>query len=159
MQASQIITASAVTAVALTLAYAIYFDHRRRHDPEFRKQLARERRRHAKAQKAAIEAESENQKAQLREAVQRANEEGYPTDVEERETYFMNEVAMGEQLLAGGESKAVDAALCFYKALRVYPDPKNLVGIYEKTVPKNVLDILAQAIAFGGSGLFSEAVE
>ncbi|EGX47078.1 hypothetical protein TWF173_003006 [Orbilia oligospora] len=155
MQTSQIITASAVTAVALTLAYALYFDHRRRHDADFRKSLARERRKHARAQKAEVEAEVENQKSQLRAAVMAANEEGYPEGVEEREAYFMNEVAMGESLLSLGETKAVDAALCFYKALKVYPDPPNLIGIYEKTVPKHVLDILGQAIALGDSSILS----
>ncbi|KAF3904624.1 hypothetical protein ABW21_db0205067 [Orbilia brochopaga] len=158
MQASQVITASAVTAVALTLAYALYFDHRRRHDPDFRRSLARERRKHARAQRAHLEAETENKKAQLRSAVAAANEEGYPSGVEEREAYFMNEVAMGEQLLQQGEGKAAEAALCFYKALRVYPDPPNLIQIYEKTVPKNVLDILGQAIALGDINILGEAV-
>ncbi|EPS40023.1 hypothetical protein H072_6137 [Dactylellina haptotyla CBS 200.50] len=159
MQTSQIITASAVTAVALTLAYAIYFDHRRRHDPEFRKSLARERRKHAKTQKAEAEAEVENQKSHLRSAVAAINEEGFPSGVEERESYFMTEVALGEQLLSQGESKAVEAALCFYKALRVYPDPQNLLGIYDKTVPKNVLDILGQAIILGDSSMLAEPIE
>ena len=29
-----------------------------------------------------------------------------------------------------------EAALCFFKALRVYPQPKELMTIYDKTVPK-----------------------
>ncbi|KAF3912352.1 hypothetical protein AA313_de0206696 [Arthrobotrys entomopaga] len=141
------------------IAYAAYFDHRRRHDPEFRKSLARERRKHAKAQKAEQEAEIENQKSQLRDAVAAINEEGFPSGVEEREVYFMNEVALGEQLLSQGEGKAVDAALCFYKALRVYPDPANLLGIYEKTVPKNVLDILGKAIHLEDASILNEPIE
>ena len=44
-------------------------------------------------------------------------------------------------------SKRIDAALCFYKALKVYPQPKDLVQIYDKTVPKEVIDILAKMIA------------
>lgn len=44
-------------------------------------------------------------------------------------------------------SKQVEAALCFYKALKVYPQPKDLIGIYDKTVPKPVIDILAEMIA------------
>lgn len=35
-----------------------------------------------------------------------------------------------------GPEKALDAALCFYKALKVYPQPKDLISIYDKTVPK-----------------------
>lgn len=57
-------------------------------------------------------------------------------------------------------SDQVEAALCFYKALKVYPQPSDLISIYDKTVPKPVLDILAEMIAtdpsisvgrFGGS--------
>lgn len=35
------------------------------------------------------------------------------------------------------------SALCFYKALKVYPEPKTLINIYENTVSKDVLEILA----------------
>lgn len=30
----------------------------------------------------------------------------------------------------------VEAALCFYKALKVYPQPSDLITIYDKTVAK-----------------------
>ena len=33
-------------------------------------------------------------------------------------------------------SDNIEAALCFYKALKVYPTPSDLIGIYDKTVPK-----------------------
>ena len=48
-------------------------------------------------------------------------------------------------LLVGSDQ--VEAAICFYKALKVYPQPRDLIGIYDKTVPKPVLDILAEMIA------------
>ena len=35
-----------------------------------------------------------------------------------------------------GPSHALDAALAFYKALKVYPQPGELISIYDKTVPK-----------------------
>lgn len=41
----------------------------------------------------------------------------------------------------------IEAALCFYKALKVYPQPKDLISIYDKTVPKEVLEILAEMVA------------
>ena len=44
-------------------------------------------------------------------------------------------------------SDQAEAALCFYKALKVYPQPNDLIAIYDKTVPKPVLDILAEMIA------------
>ena len=47
----------------------------------------------------------------------------------------MQEVAKGEGMCQDG-SDPVDAALCFYKALKVYPQPRELITIYDKTVPK-----------------------
>lgn len=41
----------------------------------------------------------------------------------------------------------IEAALAFYKALKVYPQPKDLISIYDKTVPKEVLEILAEMVA------------
>jgi import receptor subunit TOM20 len=42
------------------------------------------------------------QRAAIRTAVQEAKDEGFPTDVEEREAYFMAEVARGEGLSSDG---------------------------------------------------------
>jgi import receptor subunit TOM20 len=41
----------------------------------------------------------------------------------------------------------IEAALAFYKALKVYPQPKDLISIYDKTVPKECLEILAEMVA------------
>jgi hypothetical protein len=37
---------------------------------------------------------------------------------------------------ADTESQKLEAALCFFRALKVYPQPDELVNIYDKTVPK-----------------------
>lgn len=50
-------------------------------------------------------------------------------------------------MLPSSGSSEVEAALCFYKALKVYPQPSDLISIYDKTVPKPVLDVLAEMIA------------
>ncbi|RFU30187.1 hypothetical protein B7463_g6182, partial [Scytalidium lignicola] len=141
------IVAVSVGAVATGfLAYAVYFDHRRRTDPTFRKQLKKESKRQARAAKEEAEANSSKQRQAIRIAVQEAKEEGFPVDVEEKEAFFMQEVGRGEQLSVDG-SLNMEAALCFYKALKVYPQPPDLISIYDKTVPKPVLDILAEMIA------------
>jgi import receptor subunit TOM20 len=161
------------------LAYAIYFDHKRRTDPEFRKALKRESRRQARAAREEAEAEGAQQQEAIKSAFKEATEEGFPSGIEEKEAFFMSEVAKGEQLCQDGKSERlvhiafsnhylsagtdqIEAALCFYKALKVYPQPKDLIGIYDKTVPKEVLEILADIVAmdnslalgdsFGGSG-------
>lgn len=83
-------------------AYAVYFDHKRRSDPEFRKALKRESRREARAAKEEAEAQGIEQKRTIENAVNEARNEGFPTDVEDKEAYFMNEVGQGEVLCQDG---------------------------------------------------------
>ncbi|RMZ85642.1 hypothetical protein DV737_g615, partial [Chaetothyriales sp. CBS 132003] len=128
------------------LPYAAYFDYRRRNDPEFRKSLKRESRRQARIAKEAAEQEGKAQKEEIRRTVQEAIDEGFPTDLEERESFFMESIAKGEAL-AGDGSDPVGAALCFYKGLKVYPEPNSLISIYDNTVPKDVLEILAVMVS------------
>jgi import receptor subunit TOM20 len=150
-------------------AYAVYFDHKRQTDPEFRRSLKRNNRRLARAVKEEAEAQGAMQREAIKKAVQQAKDEGFPTDLEEKESYFMGQVARGESLCAEGMinitshqdeqhtksahtpshlgADQIEAALCFYKALKVYPQPKDLISIYDKTVPKDVLEILAEMVA------------
>ncbi|CAL3971370.1 unnamed protein product [Diplocarpon coronariae] len=146
VQTSTIVAATVGTVATGFVAYAVYFDYKRRNDPQFRKQLKKESKRQAKVAKEEAEAHVIRQREAIRAAVDEAKEDGFPTDVEEREAYFMQEVARGE-VLAGEGTDNVEAALCFYKALKVYPTPSDLITIYDKTVPKAVLDILAEMIA------------
>lgn len=122
-------------AAASALAYAVYFDHRRRSDPEFRRNLKRQHKKVSKLNEAASLEAERSQKERIKQAVEEANEEGFPRDPEETEGYFMQEVARGEGMCTDG-SDPVDAALCFYRALKVYPQPRELITIYDKTVPK-----------------------
>jgi import receptor subunit TOM20 len=41
---------------------------------------------------------------------------------------------VADGLLVGADN--IEAALCFYRALKVYPNPRELINIYDKTVPK-----------------------
>ncbi|TGZ79202.1 putative mitochondrial import receptor subunit [Ascodesmis nigricans] len=145
VETKTVVLYTAAAAIALGTD-AAYFDYKRRTDPNFRKSIRREKKRHVKAQKAEAEAANAHQRQEIQLAVRQAQVDGFPTDVEEKEAYFMNEVARGEALCAD-PSTTVDAALCFYKALKVYPNPSDLISIYDKTVPKHVLDVLAQMLA------------
>ncbi|GAB7361754.1 hypothetical protein MBLNU230_g1800t1 [Neophaeotheca triangularis] len=143
---STIVLAAGGTIAAGFLGYAVYFDYRRRSDPEFRKGLKKQHKKVSKAQESEAKAAERGQKEKIRRVVDEANDEGFPKDPEETEGYFMQEVAKGEGMCQDG-SDPVDAALCFYKALKVYPQPRELISIYDKTVPKPILDILAEMIA------------
>lgn len=117
------------------IAYAVYFDHKRRSDPEFRRNLKRQQKKVARAQEDAAKAAEKGKKDRIREMVAASIEEGLPTDPEEREAFFMQEVGEGERMVTEGSDPA-DAALCFYKALKVYPQPRDLMDIYDKTIAK-----------------------
>lgn len=129
--------AIATTGVILSasVAYALYFDHRRRSDPNFRRELKKQHKKISKLDAESQKAAEKSQKERIKNVVDAANEEGFPKDAEETEQYFMQEVARGEGMCSDG-SDPVEAALCFYKALKVYPQPRELIGIYDKTVPK-----------------------
>ncbi|KAJ4990294.1 MAS20 protein import receptor [Stagonosporopsis vannaccii] len=162
IKTSTVVALGVGTVVTGLLAYAVYFDNKRRNDPEFRRALKKESKRTQRAAKEEAEHQGAAQKKAIREAVALANEEGFPKDPEEVEAYFMQEVAQGEGMVQKGADN-VEAALCFYRALKVYPNPRELINIYDKTVPKPVLDILAEMIAVdtsipvGGSKTPSES--
>lgn len=82
---------------------AVYFDYKRRSDPDFRKALRRSVKQHLKSQRAEAEAAEAEQRRLLVLAVREAQDAGFPTDVEDKEAYFMSEVAQGEGLCQGGE--------------------------------------------------------
>lgn len=66
--------------------------------------MKRESKRQARAAKEEAEAHSIRQREALKAVVEEAKEEGFPVDVEEKEAYFMNEVARGEQLAQDGKN-------------------------------------------------------
>lgn len=84
-------------------AYAVYFDHARRNKPEFRRNLRRNERKQVRQAKENAEVESQNRRHEIKAAVDEAREEGFPTSVEEKEAYFLDQVTMGEQLGADRE--------------------------------------------------------
>lgn len=130
-----ILLASAGVITAGAFAYAVYFDHKRRSDPAFRKTLKKQHKKVAKAMEQEAKASENAQKDKIKQVVEEANDEGFPRDPEETEAYFMQEVAQGEQMATSG-ADPVETALCFYRALKVYPNPRELISIYDKTVPK-----------------------
>lgn len=102
IKTSTIVAISVGTLVTGLLAYAVYFDTKRRNDPEFRKALKKESKRTQRAAKEAAEHQGAEQKKAIREAVAHANDEGFPKDPEEVEAYFMQEVAQGEGMVQKG---------------------------------------------------------
>ncbi|KAI1852490.1 hypothetical protein JX265_011126 [Neoarthrinium moseri] len=147
VQTSTVATISVAAVATGLLGYAVYFDVQRRRNSEFRRELRRQARRQARAEKEEANAAGASRRQDIHAAVDAAQDEGFPSGVNEREGYFMEHVQIGEDL-AKDPAKTTDAALAFYKALKVYPTPGDLIQIYDKTVDKRVLDVLAEMIAY-----------
>lgn len=113
IRASTVVAATAGALATGFLAYAVYFDHRRRTDPEYRKALKRENKRLAKAAKEEENAKKTEDIKRVKELLAEANAEGYPTNPEEIELYFMQQVGEGEKKCQNGTYglRAVSAAL------------------------------------------------
>lgn len=144
---SKALTFAAVAAAGV-LAYTVYFDYSRRNSADFRRQL-KKRSVHQKKQAAkAQEEERKNKMLAVKKALAEDLEANpIPTDLTKKEEFFMEQVATGEQLANNPDTK-VEAALRFYKALAVYPNPTDIMGIYQKTVPEDVYELLVMMIAF-----------
>ncbi|KAF4619887.1 hypothetical protein D9613_004960 [Agrocybe pediades] len=143
------ITAAVVTIAAGLAVYAVYFDYKRRNDVEFRKKLKKEKKRVQKAvaeskQSELADSTSEITPASLREVLKQVREEPGPQSPEEKEQYFMNQVSIGEQLAAQGPKFYLPAATAFFRALRVYPAPVELIVIYEKTIIPPVFKLIME---------------
>ncbi|GAA6016179.1 hypothetical protein JCM11491_003759 [Sporobolomyces phaffii] len=140
------LTATSVLAAA-TVGYAVYFDYRRRNDAVFRKNIQKEYKKVDKKVKHAQEAGKEQIQAALKRAIALANAEPVPTSPEGKEQFFMEQVALAEQLAARSPEFYVAAAISFYKALKVYPAPQELIMIYQKSLPPAVFDLVMELIS------------
>jgi import receptor subunit TOM20 len=136
MEINRTTVLAGVTTVAVgVVAYAAYFDYRRRHDPNFRKAIRREQKRVSTMAKEKLREAQMGEEEAIKQAHRSALSDPLPTSPEEKEALFMQEVARGEQLYALGESAKYDAAVCFYRALKMYPQPEELTRIYAQTIP------------------------
>ncbi|EIN10928.1 MFS general substrate transporter [Punctularia strigosozonata HHB-11173 SS5] len=127
------------------VAYAAYFDYKRRNDADFRRKLRKEKKKVDKTKSQASSNEGSSARPEeLREALERLRNEELPTTAEEREQFFTAQVGMGEQLIMQGPMFALPASLHFYRALRVYPSPVELIVIYQKTLPEPVFKMVME---------------
>lgn len=136
----------AVTTV-VTLGLAVRFDYRRRNDSVFRKKLERSAKKLEQKSQFGAESSKRELAQTLIRAISAILSEQPPVTVEQKEQYFMEQVALGEQLAARSPDFYVPSAVCFYKALRVYPSPADLADIYQKTQPPAVFALVMELIA------------
>lgn len=108
---------------ALLLGYCIYFDRKRRSDPNFRSKL-RERR---KKQKLDQERAGQLKLPDLK-------------DAEAVQKFFLEEIQLGEELLAQGEFEVCVEHLS--NAISVCGQPQQLLQVLQQTLPPPVFQML-----------------
>ncbi|KAK9900481.1 MAS20-domain-containing protein [Cystobasidium minutum MCA 4210] len=142
-----VILGGAATTLAVgTIGYMAWFDYQRRNNVEFRRNLLKEKRKSEKAHQAQASKARASQSDALKNAVREMRNDRAPQSVEEREAYFLEQVAMGEALAAQGEAFYVQASIAFFKGLQVYPQPQELLMIYQRTQPAEVIALLMEAL-------------
>ncbi|ORY98232.1 MAS20 protein import receptor-domain-containing protein [Syncephalastrum racemosum] len=144
-QTLALLTAGVVAAAGL--GYVVYFDQKRRSDPTFRKQLKRERKKMTKAAKSAEETEKAAKVQLIETILDKVSKDTFPETPEKKEEYFMTQVAAGEALCGKGEQFYDEAVLPFYRAMKVYPAPMELIMVYQKTIPEYVFQMVVNIMA------------
>ena len=140
----------AITGIATALSvagYAIYFDYQRRNNSTFRKALKKKLRKQAKEEAQEQEKAKQGKLEDIRNFLkEELIKNPIPTDPAQIQNVFSNNVELGEHLsmTPGNE---MEAAAKFYKALAVYPKPTDLLGIYQRTIPENIYEMIVLMIA------------
>lgn len=118
------------------LGYCLYFDRQRRSDPNFKKKL-RERR---KAKKEASKRSGSSKLPNLKdhEAVQK---------------FFLQEIQLGEMLLANGEIE--EGVEHLGNAVSVCGQPTQLLQVLQQTLPPQVFHLLLQRLPKFGQRLMN----
>ncbi|XP_012685369.1 translocase of outer mitochondrial membrane 20 [Clupea harengus] len=108
---------------AMVIGYCIYFDRKRRSDPNFKKRLLERR----KNQKCSKEKTGLAKLPDLK-------------DAEAVQKFFLEEIQLGEELLAQGDyEKGVDHLT---NAIAVCGQPQQLLQVLQQTLPPPVFQML-----------------
>ncbi|XP_071750503.1 translocase of outer mitochondrial membrane 20 [Centroberyx gerrardi] len=108
---------------ALFIAYCIYFDRKRRSDPDFKKKLRERRSKHNVSKEKAGLAKLPDLK-----------------DAEAVQKFFLEEIQLGEELLSQGVyEKGVDHLT---NAIAVCGQPQQLLQVLQQTLPPPVFQML-----------------
>ncbi|XP_067861390.1 mitochondrial import receptor subunit TOM20 homolog [Heptranchias perlo] len=113
---------------ALFVGYCIYFDRKRRNDPNFKKRLQERRRKQRMAAKST----------------------GLPCfpdqiDAEAMQAFFLEEIQLGEEFLSQGDYKiGVDHLT---NAIAICGQPQQLLQVLQQTIPPPIFHLLLMKLS------------
>ncbi|ORX64879.1 MAS20-domain-containing protein [Anaeromyces robustus] len=154
MPTTKQVVVGTLSALAVgSICYAVYFDYKRRNDPQFRKKLKKQRKMAKKIRNAKNDNKKSVDDASLKiesqiEAIKKViNDEPIPTEMEAKETFFMQQLQKGEMLSYQGEPYYEVSALCYYRAFKVYPNPTELIVLFQRSTPEPVYKKIIEMIS------------
>lgn len=134
-------------AAAAVVGYCVYFDYSRRNSPEFRRKLKKSVKKYKKQQVAKEESDKKAKFLSIKNKLTEALEsDPLPTDLEAKQTYFLQNVGLGEQFSASPDTQE-ESAICFYKAVAVHPQPAQLLSVLQTTLPERIYELFVFLIA------------
>ncbi|PVU86533.1 hypothetical protein BB561_006676 [Smittium simulii] len=142
MKVSTIALLTTLGIVGAGCGYLAYFDYKRRNDPKFRRKLKKDRKKALeKAREASKKTEATIEDKAL-ELIDSLKDTKLPVSPQDKEKFFMSQISNGEILATKGPVEFDNAAKCFYQALKVYPNPIELIMIYQKTIPEQLFALI-----------------
>jgi len=121
-------TLGVAAGVGAFLVYCVYFDRKRRSDPDFKVKLREKRKQAAKARELGADA------IDLPDL----------NDYEAVQQFFIKEVQLGEELLAAGDIEPGIDHLS--NAVAVCGQPQQLLQVLQQTLPPQVFHLLLQRL-------------
>ncbi|MCO5566173.1 hypothetical protein L7F22_019849 [Adiantum nelumboides] len=147
VNASTVASVTGITLLTGFLGYAVYFDYKRRNDPTFRSRLRKDAKRTKKETKKALQRREKETEEFLQNIVNESSRAGPAPD----EQTFSQNVQIGEMLAAQGPEHHLQAAAAFFKALKAYPSPMELLMIYQQAVPPEVMAYIRKMVSLDQS--------
>ncbi|KAI0239523.1 Mitochondrial import receptor subunit TOM20-like protein [Lamellibrachia satsuma] len=133
--------AAAGASVACFVGYCIYFDRKRRSDPLFKQKLL-EKRKKANKPSTGGGSGSSSEMPDLR-------------DTESMQRFFLQEVQLGEELLATGDIESGVEHLS--NAVAVCGQAQQLLQVLQQTLPPQVFQLLIQRLPMAGQRIASSS--
>ncbi|XP_068156896.1 mitochondrial import receptor subunit TOM20 homolog [Drosophila tropicalis] len=149
MSLKSLIISSLCTATAFCLGYCIYFDRKRRNDPQYKSKVHKRREREQLKQMELHRQGNYSQQQRQdvpphHEYVIRSGTLPDVTDHAALERYFLNEIKLGDQLISQG---LLDEGLGHLaNAIVVCAQPDALIQMLQSTLPEKIFRPLMQKL-------------
>ncbi|KAJ3093033.1 hypothetical protein HK102_012242 [Quaeritorhiza haematococci] len=132
------------------VGYLVYFDQRRVRDPAFRKKIRKQKRKAAKARRVNETRQAPREASEVTIDLEALAKEPIPSTPEEREKYVVMHITVGDELVQKGPLFYGAAAACYFRALKVWPEPMQLLVALEQSCPAPVFDTIMNLMAVDG---------